>query len=415
MSPADWIAGRRLWPWVALGLALRLSYALPIHLRGLNEPANDGYTTIAVNLVERSEYSFRPGIPTAAREPGYILLIAALYKLVGERPFAVVLLHVALNLATCLLILRLGRRAFGPQTGAIAFLIALAYPYFFFYCAQFYRETFLTFLVVAALDQLDLLVREARPRQAALAGLAAGAAAASLSTYIAIGAALGLWVGWLALFRLRRPLLAAAFGITLVAPPVAWTARNYRVFHRFIPGSTIGGFNLLTVLVVPPEVRGTPQEPAVASADPEWRRILDMGDLMTDDGSQQEAFFRAAFARIRRAPGRYAALAVKQLGKLWRLYPYPRKYQHSYAVIQAVSLLSDGWLIPLGLLGLWRFRRRLIAPNLAVLLGSASLLYALLAAVVRYRLPLMPALILTASALLAERLAGEPLKSEAGA
>ena len=108
--------------------------------------------------------------------------------------------------------------------------------------------------------------------------------------------------------------------------------------------------------------------------------------------------------KVRTSPESHAQLEriVRQVVKLWRPYPYNRDYQHSYALIVLASLLSDGWLIPLGFWGLWRYRRA--GPEtryFALLIVSATAVYALLAAIVRYRLPLMTPLIMCSGAMLA--------------
>jgi glycosyltransferase involved in cell wall biosynthesis len=65
----------------------------------------------------------------------------------------------------------------------------------------------------------------------------------------------------------------AVFLAAFAVLPGAWTARNYARFGRFLPGSTLGGFNLYTAMVVPEEYRGTDREYEFESRDPHWRTI----------------------------------------------------------------------------------------------------------------------------------------------
>ena len=63
-----------------------------------------------------------------------------------------------------------------------------------------------------------------------------------------------------------------------------------------------------------------------------------------------------------------------------------------------MSLLSDGWIIPLGFLGLLLSRlRRVEAVVAAAFIASLSFTYALVLTMLRYRLALMPWLIVFAA------------------
>lgn len=382
-----------------LGLGLRAGYSSYVILKGISIPYMDEYETIAIRLVEAGRFEWKPGIPTAAREPGFPFFIAAIYALVGVHPIAVTLAMSLLGAGTALLLRETASRAFGEDAGDWTFLLALFYPYFIFYTGYFYRETLLCFLLAAALHALSRLERQPSPRAAAWAGGAVGLCAVSFSSLLPSCALLALYAAW----RRRARWKEAALVLALAALPSAlWTARNYAVFGRFIPGSTLGGFNFYTYLIVPDDARGLPRENEIKYADRTWTAIDSMGQLMEDDGSQQAAYMAAARAWIAAHPGAYALRTVRQALKLWRPYPYKRQYQHSYWIIVLVSLLCDGWLIPLGFYGLWRLRGA--APEaryFALLVLSATGVYSLLSAIVRYRLPLMVPLLACAGAMLA--------------
>lgn len=392
-----------------LGWAIRVGYGAYALRSGISVSHSDEYETIAINLVEHRGYAGLPHDtkPSAAREPVFVLLIALIYQLFGQHPLLVVAAQSALNVGACVLLALLAERLSGEAAGRIALWIGLFYPYFVFYCGYFYRETVLTAVVVAALFLAGKLARDPDDRKtAALTGLAWGGAAVTMSTFLLVSPLMGAALLW----RLRRAAKAAAvFVVCLALLPAAWIGRNYSVFHRFIPGSTLGGYNLYTTLIVPEDDRGTQRELDIERGDALWPRLIAMSPLMTDDGSQQEAFLAAAKGLVRRQPAAYLAHVGKQMAKLWRFYPYERKYQHSYRLIKALSLLSDGWLIPLGLWGLWLVRRRGPEPALGVLLMTlGTLAYGLVAAIMRYRLPLMPPLIVGAAIVLAEKI-GAPL------
>lgn len=397
-----------------LGLALRVGYSSYAILSGLSDSNVDEYQNIAKNLVEHGRFEWRPGRPTAAREPGFPLFIAALYAVFGAQPIVVTLALSVLSALTALLLRALAARAFGADAGDWALLIALFYPYSIFYTGYFVRETLLCFLVAASLYALSLL--EERPATAAAgrAGALLGVSAISFSPLLPACAALACLAAW----RLRPRLRAAALLLALAALPSAlWTARNYATFGHFIPGSTLGGFNLYTNLIVPDDARGLHRETEIKYSDPTWLRIHESRLLMDDDGTQQAAFMAAGLDWIRRHPGRYAERTARQVIKLWRPVPYRRNYQHSYVIIAALSLLSDGWLIPLGFWMLWRRRKDGPEPlYFAVFVLSGTAVYALLSAIVRYRLPLMmPLIVCAAAGLAAWPPAGRALRALRGA
>jgi hypothetical protein len=59
--------------------------------------------------------------------------------------------------------------------------------------------------------------------------------------------------------------------------------------------------------------------------------------------------------------------------------------------------LSDGWIVLLGLSGLWLFRRRWAeVPALPAIIFGTTAVYAALHAVIRYRMPLMACVIILA-------------------
>ena len=179
---------------------------------------------------------------------------------------------------------------------------------------------------------------------------------------------------------------AALFTAVFLGVYALWPARNALVFDRFIPGITGGGNHIYIGIVVPNEIAGTPEEQAIVSTDPV---VVEAGKQPEDQ--KDATFYRGALAWILAHPAQFAGKMWASLLKLWRLYPYPRDYGMNYRLIKWVSLLSDGWIIPLGLLGLVLAGRRIPETDLFnLVLASVTLVYMVFWAVVRYRIPLMP-------------------------
>lgn len=383
--------GRSAWLALLVGLALRAGYAYYAQSHHFIPTTSDEYETIALNLLDRGVYASDSGLPTAHREPGFPFLIALVYKLCGGRqPWAVLGLNCLMSLATGLLILGLGRRLFGEKAALAALWVWMLYPQAVYYCGYFFRETLAT-LLITALVYSSLSWRDDRPgagrRGAALGGLAAMAAALTNSGLLP--AAL-FCAGGFFLLRLEKRERLLRLGLYL-APvflgSALWMARNYAIFGRVILGATNGGAELYQALVVPPADLGTPRHTEILAGDATWQRYGG-----APEAQRNAALIRASLRWIAGHPLLYASRAAAGVAKFWRLWPYPRRYDHAYWKLVLASLLFDGWLVPLGLWGLWR-RRELwaLVPAAPICVATTTLLYGFVHAVIRYRLPLMPA------------------------
>ena len=361
----------------------------------------DGYETLGMAILERGEYGFIPGISSAAREPAYPLLIAAVYGLAGGRhPWGVLALQCVLGAATVAMIWALARRLFSGRMALFCAWTGALYPAAIYYSAYFFRETLILFLVTA-LSWLSTSWSEPKrpgvwPR-VLWSGLAAAAAALGNAALLpaVVLAGVGLWLVAPKSARTGRLLLYLA---PVVAAGFVWTARNWRAFGAFVPGSTHGGEEFYQALIIPPDELGTPAQARIVSEDPNLMEASRLPEVQAN-----ACRLHAAGAFIGRHPGLYARRVGARLVKFWRLYPYHRLYNVPYGVVVLAALLSDGWIVLLGLAGCWIFRRRWAeaAAMPAVLIGTTTV-YAAIHAVIRYRLPLMGVMIVLAGGAAAE-------------
>ncbi len=384
---------------LALGLLLRFAYAWHGHRAGYLPTNSDGYETIALSLVERGEYALEPGKPTAMREPSYPLFIAAVYSVAGERPGIVIFLHCLLSAATGWLLFLTGRRLFGEGLALAALTVFMLDPQSVYYCAYFFRETWLCFLFGALLySSLDWSAAPGErrgPRSAMIGGLAATAFGLANSAVLPACGLAGVLL-WLAAPAKARGVRAFLYFAPLLLAFGAWTARNHSVTGRWIAGSTHGGEEFYQALVVPPEDLGTQRQLDILKADPVY-----MSTVGTSDVERNSVLMAASLRWIAAHPALYASRALAGFVKFWKPWPYNRNYQHSYALLVLASLLSDGWIIPLGFAGLWIFRARWReAPAFPASVFALTAVYGAVHAVIRYRLPLMGGMILLACAVL---------------
>lgn len=384
------VSGRRLAVLLlAAGLALRLAYSWHGHRTAAIPTSVDQYEDIARNLLDGKGYSIEPGVPTARREPAYPLFIAAVYA-VGGGPGTVIILFCLMSTAAAAMAGLLARRLAGDRAGLIALGICAFHPQLVYYSAYMFRDTFLVFLFAALCLASSWWSAEAGDRVGERAAFLGGLAAAVLGTAnsahlpaLAL-AGIALWFAAPPSARLRRfalytgPLLLA-FGL--------WSARNATVFGRFVPGSTHGGTEFYQALVVPPEDLGTARQTEILTADPIFTAALPL-----PEAERASVLARAGFRWIAANPATYAGRALAGFTKFWRPWPYKRAYHHSYALLVAASLLSDLWLVPLALFGLWTLRGRWReAPAVWAGMIGLTVVYGAVHAVIRYRLPLVPA------------------------
>lgn len=389
---------------LGLGLLLRLAYCW----RGAHAlpTTNDFYENIALTLLHGGGYGygFAPGVPTSGREPVYPLFIAGVYAVFGEHPAAVIFLQCLMSAATGWLLWRTGRRLFGEAAGLAALAAFMVYPQSIYYCAYFFRETLMCLafgvMLWASLDWGAEPGDPAGERGALWAGLGATAFGMANSALLPACALSGLLIWAVAppRARLRR---FALYTAPLVLAFGVWTVRNWKVHHRFIAGSTHGGEEFYRALLVPPDEANTPRVVEILSTDP----IIQSGTLLPE-AERNAVFTKAAFRWIGDHPGEFVSRAVGGVMKYWKLWPYRMTtYGHSYALLVLVSLLSDGWIIPLGFVGLWLFRARWRElPVLPACALAMTGVYGAVHAVIRYRLPLMQGMILLSCAVLSRAL-----------
>jgi hypothetical protein len=195
------------------------------------------YHLLAAGLAEHGTY----GPPIADRPPGWPVLLAALYRLVGVHSTAGLVLNVMFaGLAAALVVLLAGRLGLSPLGAGAAGLAAGFCPWSLVLGATLYTETLYTLIVVL----LALLAITARGRQAQVLwwagiGLTTGVG-------VLVRPQLVIWVPFALCFAFagRRPAAALAFTGAVVLVLTPWTVRNYARLGTFIPLDTRGGVTL---------------------------------------------------------------------------------------------------------------------------------------------------------------------------
>ena len=193
-----------------------------------------------------------PTGPTAWLPPVYPSLLAEIFRIFGPQTVSSFLAAVAMNIgfsaAACLPIFYAGKHISGISVASAAAWFWALLPNAVTFPFEWIWDTSLAALLAVTLLWATLAVAESpRLRAWCAYGLLWGF---TLLTDPSLGAALPLMLGWAAFRshrlgspRWQKPALAAACILLSCLP---WTARNYTIFHHFIPLRSNFGYELFT-------------------------------------------------------------------------------------------------------------------------------------------------------------------------
>jgi len=352
------------------------------------------------------------GDETFFQAPLYPYLLGALYAVSGRSLDAVYLLQILAAVAGCWALYRAGRAMAGERAGLAAAALAALYGPFVFYDVQVAKES----PAVTAVGFLLWTLAAARASGRAALWLAAGAllgALALLRENALLAAPFLLPLAW----ERRRGLPAFArragallLGLALALAPVAW--RNLAVGGSPLPTTFQGGVNLwignnpdadgtYRPLVPGRQVPALERRAPVALAERAAGRRLGPAEV--------SAFWaRRALAWAAERPADALRLQLRKLAMFWSWYEWPDAvdtyYLRRLSPPLRLAAVEFGGVSLLALLGLaLRIARRraiaaapALAPALLWIAGwtLSTVVFFLFS---RYRLPVVPALLLLAA------------------
>jgi 4-amino-4-deoxy-L-arabinose transferase-like glycosyltransferase len=206
----------------------------------------DLYDFIAKNLAQGYGYRIEPYMgETILREPGYPLLIAAMYKIGGYSDQVPRLACILLAFGAALILLRLTRKITGDRTIAlIAALLFLLYPGTLVAEARAGNDIPCVFTMLLFMAALYWAVEEGSLWRYGVAGLLLGGAALVRSEVMLFPLFLLAYFlftskGWGARWKVVLRMVALALGTLVAMSP--WIIRNYLLVHEFVATDTLGG------------------------------------------------------------------------------------------------------------------------------------------------------------------------------
>lgn len=403
------------WGWtvVLLALALRIgwiAYSWQRDGAAFRYPDETLHWQLAANLVEHGTLvsDLGPDGRYAARMPLYPLFLAVF---AGAGPTGVLLVRLTqavLGAATTLIVFRLARAALGVRAAVVAGVLCACDPFGVFFVNLLLTETLFAPLLVGLVACAWRLATDVRNR-GALAGVALLGAAAVLARPSAAALVPLVWLAVLWLPEERRSLWPGL----LVCPVVLgvgllpWGLRNQAAIGAYAWLSTNGGVTLYDAQG--PQADGSSDQAFLD--DPRTNPAYGV----QGEAARDRALRDAALEHIRHDPRRVARLAGVKLLRTWSPVPNVAEYRSG-----AVGLVSAVYTVPVlmgAIVGAWRAGRRRGGPRRLIVLAWLTVLYftvvhCVYIGSVRYRVPLMPLLSISAAGVF---LAGRPAAPEGSA
>jgi 4-amino-4-deoxy-L-arabinose transferase-like glycosyltransferase len=381
-------------------------------------PAKDDavYDALGWNLVNGHGFSASAGPPyepLVFRTPGYPAFLAGIYAIAGHSPNAVRWTQIVLSVLTCFLLYALAARLMRPGAALLAAALYAISPAAAWFTSLLLTESNQAFLLVLAIYLVCVCASAKRWYLYVGLGVVLAVAALSRPDYellaVPLLAVLWLSAGFSRAVALR---IGAAF-VCFCALLVPWMWRNEARFGEFTLATGTGH----TLIAAKLEAEGKTGPALYQALDQKYGRAFQekyARPMTYVDGTlpdQDKLRLQEFKSFVRSEPVTYAQQSIKRVAKLW--YPrswseaagfaadssvYRSKQQRLPLVGKAVLLVWDSLLLLVAAfgfaLGLKDWKR--FAPVL-VSLAYFSAVYGLVYSGPRYRVPLMPLVVLLTS------------------
>lgn len=322
-----------------------------------------------------------PTGPTAMIAPGYPFLVAGVFRVFGSYSFLSALTLIGLNLLfnvlTVWLIMQLARRLANERCALIAGCFwACSLP--LLWVPTIFWETSLSSFLLLGSIAFGLELREGRSDLSWLLYGVYGAVSGLLNP--ALLPCLALVATWAFLNSrpqlFRRPLLAAILFLLIYSP---WPARNFRVFHAWIPTRTTVSLELWMGNHAGSD--GYLQEALFPSYNPK-----ELGEYKAE-GEVAYMSSKASIATgyIRNHPARFLYLTALRVLRFWS-----GAGTRNGSLVFLLHATTTSLLGFFGLYLLFRSKQRSTALLFALALAAFPLPYYLTHAEFRYRIVLDP-------------------------
>lgn len=198
-------------------------------------------------LVETGEYAFEPGKPTSLRPPLYPMIVAGAFKIAGTNQFqAVRLLQCVVSLLTVVLVYNLANELYSERIATLAAAIFCFYPSFIGFNFLILSEVTYTFFLVFGLLSLIRALKHSSYRLLAIGGILLGLGALTRSIIFPMSPFVGLFLAlaWRGSWP-QRILAMMAFVLPFSAVLCPWAIRNIQLQRTMTIVDCMGGRNFM--------------------------------------------------------------------------------------------------------------------------------------------------------------------------
>ncbi len=384
----------------------------------------EGFVGSFQSWVRHPDTTMMAGLPQYAgsyQPPLYTMFVASILALPGLGVGAVKIVQLLLSVLTVFVVYRIGRRWFDERCALAAAALCALYPNFIAFTHYLWSETLFVFLVTLAIAYVTR-GKDASRRELLVAGLLFGLAALTRSAILYFLPVVGLWLVWVHRAQGPRALLRPALLLAVLVPIAPWTVRSCLLHEGFVLIDTNGPFNLwrgntpttFASRANPPggtyaaPFDGLPLMP-VASQNPRLLVELVKRDLHEPQPTDLEIARHArrlAWNHIREDPTAFLRRGWIKIVDMWNPTSFLlRQFRvGAYGATNATAEALLGWSAVLGflvtmgagLVGLFASRRDPHAWLVIALLLFFTAIHAVTFGLTRFRLPLMPFVILFA-------------------
>jgi 4-amino-4-deoxy-L-arabinose transferase-like glycosyltransferase len=383
--------------WLVLGLLIRLTFAFKLG-DALYQADEWGFDAPAWGLAQTGLFGvdgraiIQPPVPSS--------FFAFFYFIFGHHPLAARIGQAFVGAALPWIIARAARDLTGSEkAGKLSLMLAAIYPFFIYYGGMLISETLYLPLAIAGLWLLCRALREKAPPlwEPLLCGLCFGLASLCRTEGVGLFPIIMLIV--LLVARRNRLPTVIAFLVFLV-PLGLWSIRNHAHNGHWTLDEH-GGTTLLHGSVVFDE----DQISTSVAMDALHEMKFWQDGWKMDEDSREKYFTQVALQYMREHPARTLRQWAQKFVNFWRLYP---RLDHPYKQIQGdnpaagfkrpllvlISLLFEPALIFGGLYGLWKLGPSFERVPLWLFVLGTNAVHVITVGQMRYRLAIMPVLIL---------------------
>lgn len=305
------------------------------------------------------------------RPPLYPLIASFIYLLrldiSGIRIFQAVI-----SSLTVFFVYLTGKKVFSKKVGLLSGIIAVFYPFFIYYNGFLLTETLFIFLLAVSIYTLvSLGCSNSAPIKAGIFLGLAGLSRPIIQLYMPFVLLLILTAKEYFFLKMKKAFLIALFFSITISP---WIIRNYMVFNKFIPGTTMGGW-----------VFWEGNNPA---SDGGPCHYFPEGIIEIEETERDKTLYCKTVEVIKGNPKRFLWLLQNKFKRFWNVVPNAAEF--TKPLYRITSVMSFGIMLPFFVLGFFLSIKNKKAQFIHVLIIFFTIFHMIFLASIRYRVPIEP-------------------------